>query len=71
MQREVYELQGYAIVLDKVVHVTRVFEVEEEGFQFNIWLMGEARLMMKFPDFATASLQRELFIKALRYGHDE
>ncbi|TDJ33917.1 MAG: hypothetical protein E2O56_03100 [Gammaproteobacteria bacterium] len=67
MKRDVYDIQGYAIVLDKVIHVTRVFESENnEGFQFNIRLSGEARLTLKHPDLAEATLQRDLFIKALR-----
>ena len=67
MKRDVYDIQGYAIVLDKVIHVTRVFESESnEGFQFNIRLAGEARLTLKSPDLAEATLQRDLFIKALR-----
>jgi hypothetical protein len=37
MAGKVFELQGYAIVLDKVVFLTRVFEAEDgEGYQFNI-----------------------------------
>ena len=40
-----YELQGYVIVLDKVVFITRVFEAEGgEGFQFNIRFTGDLRL---------------------------
>jgi hypothetical protein len=67
MKRDVYDLQGYAIVLDQVIHVTRVFEAENsEGFQFNIRLSGDARLTLKYPDLAEATLQRELFVKALR-----
>ncbi len=67
MKRDVYEIQRYAIVLDKVIHVTRVFEAENnEGFQFNIRLSGDMRLTLKYPDLAEATLQRDLFIKALR-----
>lgn len=67
MQRDVYELQGYAIVLDKVVHVSRVFVGrKDEGFQFNIGLTGDVRLSMKFTDRAEATLQRDLFLQALR-----
>jgi hypothetical protein len=43
MAGKVFELQGYAIVLDKVVFLTRVFEAEDgEGYQFNIraWRPG-------------------------------
>ena len=67
MVRSVYDLQGYAIVLDKVVFVTRVFEAEgEEGFQFNVRFAGDPRLTLKFPARHEADLQRELFLKALR-----
>lgn len=67
MQRDVYDIQGYSIVLGKVIHVTRVFEAQnQEGFQFNIRLSGDARLTLKYPDLAEATLQRDLLIKALR-----
>lgn len=67
MKRDVYEIQHYAIVLDQVVHVTRVFESEaKEGFQFNVRLSGDVRLALKYPDLAEATLQRDLFLKALR-----
>ncbi len=67
MVRSVYDLQGYAIVLDKIVFVTRVFEAEsEEGFQFNLRFAGDARLAPKFPTRHEADLQRELLLKALR-----
>lgn len=67
MAREVYELQGYAIVLDKVAFVTRVFESEnEEGFQFNIRFGEDVRLRPKFPTRSEAELARSLLVKALR-----
>ena len=67
MSRVVHEVQGYALVLDKVVHVTRVFEArDEEGAQFNIRCVGNSRLTLKFPTQAEVTLQRELLIKALR-----
>ena len=67
MARSVYDLQGYAVVLDKVAFVTRVFEAEgEEGFQFNVRFAGEARLAPKYPARHEADLQRELFLKALK-----
>ena len=66
MTNPIYELQGYTIVLSKVIHVTRVFEAQnEEGIQFNIRCLGDVRLAMKFPDQAEAVLQHRLFIKAL------
>ena len=67
MTRSVYELQGFAVVLDKVVFVTRVFETDnEEGFQFNVRFAGDPRLAPKFPTRHEAGLQRELLLKALR-----
>ncbi|MBT8059474.1 MAG: hypothetical protein KJO33_07765 [Gammaproteobacteria bacterium] len=61
-----YEIQGYAIVLDKVVFLTRVFEAEDgEGFQFNIRFNGDLRLAPRFATRPEADLQRSLLIKAL------
>jgi GTPase involved in cell partitioning and DNA repair len=66
MTKAVYELQGYAIMLDKVIFVTRVFTAEDgEGFQFNIRFSGETRLAPKFATRHEADLQRSLIIKAL------
>lgn len=37
MSRTIYELQGFAIALDKVAFVSRVFDADSnEGLQFNI-----------------------------------
>lgn len=66
MSDKVYELQGYAIVLDKIVFITRVFEADDsEGFQFNVRFAGEMRLSPRFPTRPEADLQRSLLIKAL------
>jgi len=66
MAEGVYEIQGYAIVLDKVAFLTRVFKAEdEEGFQFNIRFSGDLRLTPKFPTRHEADLQRSLLINAL------
>jgi hypothetical protein len=63
---KVYELQGYAIVLDKVVFLTRVFAAEdEEGYQFNIRFTGDLRLAPRFPTRHEADLQRSLLLQAL------
>jgi len=63
---KIYELQGYAIALDKVLFLTRVFAAEEaEGFQFNIRFGGDLRLSPKFATRHEADLQRSLLIKAL------
>ena len=66
MAGKVYELQGYAIVLNKIVLITRVFEAEDsEGYQFNLRFTGDLRLAPKFPTRHEADLQRSLLIKAL------
>lgn len=62
----IYELQGYAIILDKVIFLTRVFQAEDgEGYQFNIRFGGDLRLAPKFPTRHEADLQRSLLIKAI------
>lgn len=64
---KIHEIQGYAVVLDKIVHVTRVFEASnDEGAQVNIQLIGNTLLKLKFKDRATATLERELLIKAVK-----
>lgn len=66
MKSAVYDLQGYAVVLDKVVFVTRVFEADDgEGFQFNVRFSGDLRLAPRFPTRHEADLQRSLLVKAL------
>ena len=66
MAGKVYELQGYTMVLNKVVLITRVFEAEDsEGYQFNVRFTGDLRLAPKFPTRHQADLQRSLLIKAL------
>ncbi|HET6593910.1 MAG TPA: hypothetical protein VFG48_13395 [Xanthomonadales bacterium] len=66
MTDRIYELQGYAIVLDKVVFLTRVFAAEEgEGFQFNIRFAGDLRLAPRFPTRHEADLQRSLLLRAI------
>ena len=66
MTEKTYELQGYAIVLDKVVLLTRVFEADEgEGFQFNIRFAGDLRLAPSSPTRHEADLQRSLLLRAL------
>jgi hypothetical protein len=67
MGRVVYELQGFAIALDKVVLVSRVFAADNnEGYQFNITFSNELRLPAKFPTRNDADLARQLFLKALK-----
>lgn len=67
MSSAIYELQGFAIVLDKVALVSRVFAADnQEGFQFNITFSSELRLPVRFPTRNDADLERQLFIKALK-----
>ena len=67
MSRSIYELQGFAIALDKVALVSRVFAADnKEGYQFNITFSNELRLPVKFPTRTDADLERQLFLKALR-----
>jgi hypothetical protein len=67
MGTAVYELQGFAIALDKVVLVSRVFAADNnEGYQFNITFSNELRLPAKFPTRNDADLARQLFLKALK-----
>lgn len=67
MGRAVYELQGFAIALDKVALVSRVFTADNnEGYQFNINFSSELRLPVKFPTRTDADLERQLLLKALR-----
>ena len=68
MATRTYDLQGYSIVLKKIIFVTRVFESEgDEGFQFNIRFGGELRLAPQFPTRTDADLARELLIKAIKH----
>jgi hypothetical protein len=67
MSRSIYELQGFAIVLNKVALVSRVFAADnKEGYQFNITFSNELRLPVKFPTRTEADLERQLFLKVLR-----
>lgn len=67
MTQAVLEIQGYAVVLNKISFVTRVFRAEnEEGFQFNLRFSDKLILPAKFPSRHDAELQRELLIQALR-----
>ena len=67
MGRQVYELQGFAIILDHVALVSRVCAANnDEGYQFNITFSSDLRLPVKFPTRTDADLERQLFLKALR-----
>lgn len=67
MGRSLYDIQGFAIVLDKVSLVSRVFAAsDDEGFQFNVTFDGDLRLPLKFPTRNDADLARQLFLQALK-----
>ncbi|MGB5291446.1 MAG: hypothetical protein WBN41_08350 [Lysobacterales bacterium] len=67
MGRAIYELQGFAVALDKVALVSRVFTADKnEGYQFNITFSSDLRLPVKFPTRTDADLARQLFLKALK-----
>lgn len=66
MASRIYELQGYSVVLHRIVFITRVFEADEgEGFQFNVRFSGDLRLSPRFPTRPEADLQRSLLLQAL------
>jgi len=67
MAREIYEIQGFTVALDKIQFISRIFEAREnEGFQFNIRFQGETLLPIKSATRADATLERELLVKALK-----
>jgi hypothetical protein len=67
MITRIHEVQGYAIVTNKVAFVTRVFKAKaDEGFQFNIALSGDVRVSARFPTRHEADLERELLLKSVR-----
>jgi len=67
MPRAVFELQGYAIVLDKVAFVSRVFEADDgDGWKFGIRFSSDIRILPVFASRSDAELQRSLLIQALR-----
>lgn len=66
MGARVFDLQGYAIVLDKVIFITRVFEAsDDEGYQFNVRLVGDSRISPQYPTRHEADLARQLLISAI------
>ncbi len=67
MSRVIYELQGFAIALNKVAFISRVFEADKnEGYQFNISFSSDLRLPLKFPTRTEADFERQLFLRALK-----
>jgi len=67
MSKTIHEIQGYAIVVDKVLFLTRIFKAEaEEGYQFNVSFSGDVRISLRFPARHDAELERELLLKSIR-----
>ena len=67
MGDKIREIQGYAIVVGKVLFVTRVFEADgREGYQFNVAFPGDLRLSPRFATRHEAELEREMLLKAIR-----
>jgi len=61
-----YDIAGFTLVLDKIAMISAIFEAEnEEGWQFNVRLVSGDRVIVKRPDRARATLDRELLIKAI------
>jgi len=68
--KSTYDIAGFTIVLDKITMISAVFEAKNgEGWQFNIRLVSGDFLPVKRPDRATATLDRELLVKAINELH--
>lgn len=66
MTEATHDVQGFTLVLDKIVMLSAVFESEnQEGWQFNVRLLGDVRLPIKRPTRADALLERQLLVRAL------
>lgn len=61
-----YEIKGFSVVLTKVVLVSPVFTNEDQQIQFNIRLDGDSVLKLRYEDRPQATLERDLFLKALK-----
>jgi len=65
--QNVFEIQGYTVVLNKISFITRVFRAEnDEGYQFNIRFSDKLLLAAKYPARPEAELQRGLLVQALK-----
>jgi hypothetical protein len=72
MIERTHDLQGFTVVLDKVVLLSTVFEAENgEGWQFNVRLLGDVRLQIKKPTRADALLERQMLVRALNQHEAE
>ncbi len=72
MTTATYDIQGFTICLDKVVLLSAVFEADnDEGWQFNVRLIGDVRLQVKRPTRADALLERQMLVRALQGAEPE
>lgn len=70
--KRTYDVQGFTVCLDKVVMLSSIFEADrDEGWQFNIRLVGDVRLQVKQPTRAAALLERQMLVRALNGGEAE
>lgn len=64
----VHDIGGYTVVLNKISHITKVFEAPaKQGAQFNVKLLGDALLRLRFPDHSTAVLERDRLVEAIKH----
>jgi len=70
--KRTYDVQGFTLCLNKVVMLSSIFEADrDEGWQFNIRLVGDVRLQIKQPTRAAALLEREMLVRALNGAEAE
>jgi len=66
MRKKTHELQGYTLVLDKIIFVTALFDADDnEGVQFNVSFGNNTRIPIKLSNRADATLARSLLIQAI------
>lgn len=66
MPSNTHDIQGFTLMLDKVVLLSAVFEADgQEGWQFNVRLIGDVRIQVKRPTRAEALLERQMLVRAL------
>ncbi|MBE9548696.1 MAG: hypothetical protein IMF09_04755 [Proteobacteria bacterium] len=67
MSNKTYNLQGYTLVVDKILFVTALFDADNnEGVQYNVGFGGDTRITAKFPNRADATLSRDMLVRAIR-----
>lgn len=61
-----YDIAGFTLVLDKIAMISAIFQADnDEGWQFNVRLISGDRVLVKRPDRARATLDRDLLVKAI------